>query len=198
MAHWAKINDEGIVENIIVTSNDEPDEGEAWIAENLDGVWVKTSYNTKKGKHLLGGQPLRMNFAQVGSVYIPELDAFTNAKMPGEEDFILNNSTLTWVPAPIPEDATYATPYGPEPDFIDGLPQVADGDNFYCWISGPVPGWWLNPNQSYPKPEGEHFWNGFAKEWQAPTLERPEGNYFWNVFTNEWVEIPAPPEAPTE
>ena len=82
--------------------------------------------------------------------------------------------------------------------WIERIAWVADGDNFYCWISGPVPGWWLNPNQSYPKPEGEHFWNGFAKEWQAPTLERPEGNYFWNVFTNEWVEIPAPPEAPTE
>lgn len=194
MAHWAKINENNIVENVIVTDNNLPDEGEAWINANLEGTWLKTSYNTKKGKHIYGGTPFRMNFAQPGSLYIPELDAFTNAKMEGEEDFVLHEPTLTWVPAPVPEDATYAMPYGPEPEWIDGEPQISESDISYVWMAGENQGWWLNPNSNYPKPEGEFYWNGISKEWVAPTSEKPGDNYTFNVFTREWEEFTPPTE----
>lgn len=195
MAHWAKVNDDNMVETVIVTSNDETDEGESWIAENLEGTWIKTSYNTKKGKHLFGGEPLRMNFAQPGALYIVEQDAFTNAKKEGEEDFILHEPTLSWVPAPVPQDATYALPYGPEPDCVDGVPQISETDNVYTWISGKKSGWWLNPNANYPRPEGECYWSGFDKEWQIPDSEKPADNYFWDVLKKQWVQVP---EVPTE
>lgn len=94
MAHWAKINENSIVENVIVTSNDEADEGESWIAENLGGIWVKTSYNTIAGKHKLGGEPLRKNFASVGFTYDEARDAFIPPK-PSEE-YMLDEATCTW------------------------------------------------------------------------------------------------------
>lgn len=98
MAHWAKIDDNGIVENVIVTAN-EGDEGEDWIAQNLEGTWVKTSYNTRAGKHLLGGDPLRKNFAQPGWKYDYDLDCFIPPKTEGQEDFILDPETCLWVSA---------------------------------------------------------------------------------------------------
>jgi len=55
MAHFAKINDQGIVENVIVVNNEDIlDEegneseavGQAFLASlGLDGLWVQTSYN---------------------------------------------------------------------------------------------------------------------------------------------------------
>lgn len=190
MAHWAKINDNGIVENVIVTSNDDVDEGESWIAENLDGIWLKTSYNTRKGRHLLGGEPFRKNFAQPGFIYTAELDAFIPPKLNGEEDFILNPELGIWVPpVSVPEDADFVTMYGP--DFTD----IPDEAKVYFWIPAQS-SWGMLPNTL--KPEGEYYWNPIAKEWQLPDVEKPGENYSWNVFTNEWVEVPALPEAPTE
>lgn len=201
MAHWAKINEEGVVETVLVTSNDEADEGYSWLLSSFGGTWIKTSYNTKKGKHLLGGEPLRMNFAQPGALYIAERDAFTNIKFEGEEQFILHEPTLSWVPAEVPADATYAMPYGPEPDWIEQetidengetvifqAPQISETDNSYVWISSDISGWWLNPNVNYPKPEGEFYWNGFDKEWQAPIGDKPSDNHFWDVVQKQWIE----------
>lgn len=161
MAHWAKINDEGMVENIIVTSNDEFDEGESWIAENLDGTWVKTSYNTRKNVHSLGGTPLRKNFAQPGFTYDAEIDAFIPPKLEAEEDFILNTELGIWVPpVSVPEDADFVAQYGP--DFAE----APEGSKVYFWmIDDSV--WGMRPNT--PKPEGNFGWNPIAKEWVQAT-----------------------------
>lgn len=101
MAHWSKIDDDNIVENVIVTSNDEPDEGKAWIAANLEGRWIKTSYNTLAGVHLLGGTPLRKNFGQIGFTYDERLDAFIPPKDPELPSWVLDEDKCVWVP-PIP------------------------------------------------------------------------------------------------
>lgn len=166
MAHWAKISSDGIVENIIVTSNEEADEGEAWIAENLDGTWVKTSYNTRKNVHSLGGIPLRKNFAQPGYTYNTELDAFIPAKVEGEEDFVLNAELGIWVPpVSVPEDADFVAQYGP--DFTE----VPEGSKVYFWI----------PDQS--------VWG------MAPNTTKPEGNFAWDPIAKEWVESETPVES---
>ena len=162
MAHWAKINDEGIVENIIVTSNDEPDEGESWIAENLDGVWVKTSYNTRKNAHSLGGEPLRKNFAQPGFTYDAELDAFIPPKAEDEADFVLNPELGIWVPpVPAPEDADVIVQYGPD------VVEIPEGAKVYFWIAEQGI-WGMAPNT--PRPEGEFTWDPIAKEWVEASL----------------------------
>jgi hypothetical protein len=93
MAHWAKIED-GIVTQVTVGSNEDPDEGYQWLIDNLGGTWIKTSYNTYGGVHLLGGTPLRKNYAGIGFTYDSTLDAFIPPKPEG--NFILNETTCLW------------------------------------------------------------------------------------------------------
>ena len=40
------------------------------------GRWVQTSYNTRAGEHLLGGNPLRKNYAGIGYHYDEGRNAF--------------------------------------------------------------------------------------------------------------------------
>jgi len=95
MAHWAEIDENNIVKRVVVTSNDTQDEGYSWLVENLGGTWLKTSYNTYQGQHLLGGTPLRKNFAGIGFSYDETRDAFIPPKP--EPNFILDEETCDWV-----------------------------------------------------------------------------------------------------
>lgn len=103
MAHFAEIDENNIVLRVLVTDNNEPDEGYQWLIDNLGGTWVKTSYNTRDGVHLLGGTPFRKNYAIPGSTYDEERDAFIPAKPPllvrgdGKSvDWVLNEETCNW------------------------------------------------------------------------------------------------------
>jgi len=102
MAHFALVNDHNIVEQVIVAEQRYVD-----ILPIPEGYkWVQTSYNTKLGIHYGadnnpdGGTPLRKNFAGVGMVYNPELDAFHDPKP--YKNWILDPATASWNP-PIPE-----------------------------------------------------------------------------------------------
>ena len=79
MAHYAKIEND-IVTNVIVADED--------FIQTLNGEWIQTSYNTKGGVHLLGGTPLRKNYAGIGYTYDRLKDAFIEPQ-PSEE-YILN------------------------------------------------------------------------------------------------------------
>ena len=68
MSHFAKIDKDGVVENVIVAEQD--------FVDTLDGTWIQTSYNTVLGKHTNGGTPLRWKYANVGDVYNSEMDEF--------------------------------------------------------------------------------------------------------------------------
>ena len=76
MAHYAKI-DGNLVSEVIVAEQD--------FVDNLDGTWIQTSYNTRKGIHYQANsnitssdqsQALRGNYAGVGYEYDNILDAF--------------------------------------------------------------------------------------------------------------------------
>ena len=95
MAHWAEIDENGIVLRVTVGSNDDSDEGYQWLIDNLGGTWVKTSYNTSGGVHSLGGTPLRKNFAGIGYTYDSVRDAFI-APMPEGMGWVLNEDTCLW------------------------------------------------------------------------------------------------------
>ena len=104
MAHWAKIED-GIVVQVNVVEDD-------FIQANPDrytGQWVKTSYNTQGGVHLLGRTPLRKNYAGIGYTYDETRDAFIAPKP--FNSWLLNEDTCQW--------------YAPEPYPLD--------DNIYKW-----------------------------------------------------------------
>jgi hypothetical protein len=96
MAHWAEVDENNIVLRVIVTSNNEPDEGYQWILNNLGGRWIKTSYNTLRNTHILGDTPLRGNYAGIGYSYNEQLDAFVPPKL--FESWIFNSDTFNWDP----------------------------------------------------------------------------------------------------
>ena len=95
MAHFAEINENNIVIRVLVTDDTYPEEGKLWLEETFGGTWIKTSYNTIGNVHLLGGQPLRKNFAGIGYYYDEQLDAFIPPK-PKEDGFVLNTTTGLW------------------------------------------------------------------------------------------------------
>lgn len=103
MAHFARIDENNIVQEVVVTSNDKPNEGYDWLLDRFGGTWIQTSYNTRGGEHLLGGTPMRKNFASVGYTYDEELDAFIPPKP--FDGWVLNKDTCLYEPPiPMPED----------------------------------------------------------------------------------------------
>ena len=103
MAHYAKVNN-GIVEQVIVV---EPEFFETFV-DTTPGEWIQTSYNTRGGIHLLGGEPLRKNYAGIGFTYDRQLDAFIPPK--SFESWVLNEETCLWnAPVAYPEDGQHYT-----------------------------------------------------------------------------------------
>ena len=94
MAHFAKIEN-GIVTNVIVAEQEH--------INTLEGNWIQTSYNTRGGQHILGGTPLRKNYAGIGMVYDSTRDAFYRPKP--YPSWTLNETTCLWeAPIPYPID----------------------------------------------------------------------------------------------
>lgn len=96
MAHYAQVTD-GVVTNVIVAEQE-------FIDELPDASsWIQTSYNTKGGVHLLGGTPLRKNYAGIGFAYDATRDAFIPPKP--FLSWVLNEETCDWdAPIPYPQD----------------------------------------------------------------------------------------------
>lgn len=106
MAHFAQIDENNLVIQVLVTDNEMPNEGHDWLVENLGGTWIKTSYNTYGGVHAQGGIPLRKNYAGIGMTYDSNRDAFIPPKP--FESWVLNEDTCLWEPPiPMPEDGEY-------------------------------------------------------------------------------------------
>lgn len=104
MAHFALVNAQGIVEQVIVAEQDVIDSG----LFGSPSSWVQTSYNTQGGVHLNGGTPLRKNFAGIGYSYDFVRDAFIPPKP--YNSWTLNENTCLWdSPIPYPEDGNKYT-----------------------------------------------------------------------------------------
>lgn len=98
MAHFAKINEDGIVEQVIVADTQQ------WCEANLGGTWVQTSYNTFAGEHKLGGTPLHKNYAGVGYTW----DGVGFAPPQPFPSWTLNSDTYLWgAPTPYPASGFY-------------------------------------------------------------------------------------------
>jgi hypothetical protein len=83
MSHWAEIDETGLVLQVLVGDNNEPDEGQAFM-ESLGGTWVKTSYNGN----------IRKNFAGIAYYYDADKDAFIPPKC--HEEATLDLDTCRW------------------------------------------------------------------------------------------------------
>jgi hypothetical protein len=115
MSHFAKLDQNNIV--VFVTVGREEDDGkEAELSARTGDRYVQTSYNTHGGVHLLGGTPLRANFAGIGYTYDETSDVF-------------------YPPQPFPswtlDDAWNWQPPVPYPD--DGGQYVWDEDSL-AWV----------------------------------------------------------------
>jgi hypothetical protein len=93
MSHFAELDENNIVIQVLVGDNDLPDEGLSWFLENLGGRWVQTSFNGN----------IRKNFAGVGFTYDEELDAFIPPKQ--FESWVLDEDAANWkAPVDYPSD----------------------------------------------------------------------------------------------
>jgi len=102
MAHWAELDEQNQVIRVLVCDDNDPnnDEGYQWLVDTFGGRWIKCSYNTKLGTHLLGGTPLRANYPGYGWIYNEEFDIFTvHQPYPS---WSLNTVTGYWEP-PVPK-----------------------------------------------------------------------------------------------
>lgn len=96
MSHFAKVEN-GKVVQVIVAEQDFIDSGV------LGHGWIQTSYNTKGNIHVLGGTPLRGNYAGIGDIYDEVNDVFY-APQP-YPSWSLQQSSWTWqAPVPYPTD----------------------------------------------------------------------------------------------
>ena len=92
MAHFAQIDENNIVVQILVIEQDVIDTGLFGDPKS----WIQTSYNTAGGIHAYDqSKALRKNFAGIGYTYDPVRDAFIPPKPPG--DFVLDENSCTWV-----------------------------------------------------------------------------------------------------
>jgi hypothetical protein len=99
MSHFAQIDENNIVTQVIVIEQDVVDTG----LFGDPASWIQTSYNTSGGVHTLGGTPLRKNYAGIGYTYDSTRDAFIPPKP--YNSWILNETTCLYeAPTPMPTD----------------------------------------------------------------------------------------------
>ncbi len=96
MSHFAQLDENNVVIQVLVGDDSLPNEGHDWFVETFGGRWVQTSYNRR----------IRKNFAAVGYIYDEERDAFISPKP--FESWVLNEETCEWdAPIPRPETGRY-------------------------------------------------------------------------------------------
>ena len=93
MAHYAKVTKHNnLVVNVIVADSDFV----AKFSDEPNITYIQTSYNTMNGVHLLGGTPLRKNYAAIGYTYDSDRDAFYPQQP--YASWTLNDSSCRWEP----------------------------------------------------------------------------------------------------
>lgn len=102
MAHFAKLDDNNIVTQVIVVSNKDTSDaqgvekehiGIAFCERLLGGRWKQTSYNGN----------MRKNYAGIGYSYDENLDAFVPPKP--YASWVLDTDTCHWIsPIPMPDE----------------------------------------------------------------------------------------------
>jgi len=105
MGHFAQINEENVVTQVIVAEQDFINTG----AVGDPAKWIQTSYNTRAGVHYGqdgqpdGGVAVRKNYAGIGYSYDAGRDAFIPPKP--FDSWVLDEETCLYsAPTPMPTD----------------------------------------------------------------------------------------------
>lgn len=110
MAHFAQIDENNVVVQVLVVSDADEHRGQEFLADDLGlgGTWKKTSYNTHGGVHALGGTPYRKNYAGIGYTFDAARDAFIPPKP--FNSWVLNETSCLWeAPVAYPTDGKMYT-----------------------------------------------------------------------------------------
>jgi len=118
MAHFAQLDENNIVTQVIVVSNEDTSDINGVEAEEIgiafckkllgvDTNWKQTSYNNS----------IRVRYAGIGYTYNAELDAFIPPKP--YESWVLNNEIVDW-----------ESPVGPAPTLTEA---EVEARSFYRW-----------------------------------------------------------------
>jgi len=160
MAHFAHINENNIVQNVIVVNNKEL-LNEDGLEEEAIGItflnsiygdgftWIQTSYN----------KTFRKNFAGIGFTYDETRDAFISPQP--YSSWTLNEDTCRWnAPVTYPED-----------------------NKIYEW-NEEITNWELFIT---PKPYPSWIINEDTNHWKPPVAYPNDGKtYTWNEETTSW------------
>jgi hypothetical protein len=100
MAHYAFLDKNNIVTEVIVGKNEKEDNinWEQYYGEFRGQTCKRTSYNTAGGVHSGGGVPFRLNYAGIGYVFREDINVPEGAFIPpctGDE-YVLDESTGLW------------------------------------------------------------------------------------------------------
>tara|TARA_Y100000748_G_scaffold182254_1_gene152624 strand:+ start:3474 stop:3842 length:369 start_codon:yes stop_codon:yes gene_type:complete len=104
MAHYAFLDENNIVTEVIVGNNE--DQGVDWQVKygNVKGqICKRTSYNTQANDHNTGGTPFRGNFAGIGYTYDETNDVFYGPKP--YDSWVMDETKWIWKsPVDYPSD----------------------------------------------------------------------------------------------
>jgi hypothetical protein len=162
MAHFAKLDENNIVTEIIVVNNGVienlpfPDSEPIGVAfcQSLYGAdtrWIQTSYNNS----------FRKNYAGVGYTYDADIDAFIPPKPNQYPSWILDVDTASWLP-PVPRPT----------------------DSVYVWNESTIS--WVEVSKPFPSWVSQ----GNPPIWFAPVPYPVDGKkYKWDEPTLSWIEV---------
>ncbi len=103
MAHYAFLDENNIVTEVILGKDEGNFDWEQQYGAFRGQACKRTSYNTQGGVHLLGGTPLRKNYAGIGFTYDSARDAFIPPKP--FPSWVLDEDSCLWnAPVTMPTD----------------------------------------------------------------------------------------------
>lgn len=103
MAHYAFLDENNIVTEVIVGKDESNFDWEKYYGDFRGQVCKRTSFNTFGNQHNNGGNAFRGNYAGIGYFYDSEKDVFIAQKP--FNSWILDENTFLWnPPVPYPSD----------------------------------------------------------------------------------------------
>jgi len=94
VAHFAQINENNVVVNVLVVPDDQEHRGQAFLADDLGlgGTWIQTSYNNN----------FRKQYAMIGGTYDSVNDVFIDIRP--FDSWSLDDNYNWQPPTPYPDD----------------------------------------------------------------------------------------------
>lgn len=162
MAHFAQLDENNVVMQIIVVHNNELlDNGVESEAKGIafcqslfgaDTRWAQTSYNNNFRKH----------YAGINYIYDATLDAFIPPKPSNYPSWVLDPVTVSWTPPiPIPTDTVYRWDESSVSWVIIPKP-------FPSWVQQGDPLKWVPPIP-FPNDGTPYRWNESSQSWVPVT-----------------------------